>query len=201
LLTSRETGVLAALGVARVGVVRKPRVAILSTGNELVPPGQQARIGEVFDSNATILADAVRELGGEPVSLGIVPDDCSALKEALERALQFDVVLLSGGTSKGEGDLSYRVVGTLGPPGIVAHGVALKPGKPLCLAAVQASRGRQPTPFKVTAPAPQGGVQSSDALHGGFALRRLVFLARVCFCDSAGSPDLWRSDASKQQNL
>jgi putative molybdopterin biosynthesis protein len=144
LLTSRETGVLAALGVARVGVVRKPRVAILSTGNELVPPGQQARIGEVFDSNATILADAVRELGGEPVSLGIVPDDCSALKEALERALQFDVVLLSGGTSKGEGDLSYRVVGTLGPPGIVAHGVALKPGKPLCLAAVQASRGRQP---------------------------------------------------------
>jgi putative molybdopterin biosynthesis protein len=77
----------------------------------------------------------VIELGGEPVLLGIVPDEHqrlrAAVREALERA---DVVLLSGGTSKGEGDLSYRVVGELDAPGIVAHGVALKPGKPVCLA-------------------------------------------------------------------
>src|SRR5439155_15427185 len=68
-LTSRETGVLAALGVAEVSVVRRPRVAILSTGNELIEPGSPMKPGLVYDSNATILADAVRELGGEPIAL------------------------------------------------------------------------------------------------------------------------------------
>ena len=135
-LTARETGVLAALGLAEIAVVRRPRVAIVSTGNELIPPGAVMRPGLVFDSNAAILADAVRELGGEPVPFGIVADDRDALRAVLHRALANDLVLLSGGTSKGEGDLSYRVVGELGPPGILAHGVALKPGKPLCLAAV-----------------------------------------------------------------
>lgn len=137
LLTSRETGVLAALGLAEVAVVRRPRVAILSTGDEIIPPGQAMRTGLVYDSNATILADAVRELGGESVPFGIVPDDRVALEQALRRALACDVILLSGGTSKGAGDLSCRVLGELGPPGIIAHGVALKPGKPLCLAAVR----------------------------------------------------------------
>jgi putative molybdopterin biosynthesis protein len=137
LLTSRETGILAALGIARVSVVRRPQVAILSTGDELVAPGAPLPLGSIFDSNATVLADAVRELGGAPVSLGIAADERAALAEALGRALTCDVVLLSGGTSKGAGDLAYRVVGELGSPGIVAHGVALKPGKPLCLAAVR----------------------------------------------------------------
>jgi putative molybdopterin biosynthesis protein len=136
-LTSRETGVLAALGLNRVAVVRRPRVAILSTGDELIPPGSPMRPGLVFDSNGIVLADAVRELGGQPVPMGIVPDDRALLEGALHQALVHDVVLLSGGTSKGAGDLSYRVVGELGSPGIVAHGVALKPGKPLCLAAVE----------------------------------------------------------------
>jgi putative molybdopterin biosynthesis protein len=137
LLTARETGVLAALGLPEVRVIRRPRVAIVSTGDEIIAPGTPMRPGLVFDSNATILADGVRELGGEPVLLGIVPDDEAALKSVLRKALACDVVLLSGGTSKGPGDLSYRVIGELGPPGIVAHGVALKPGKPLCLAVVQ----------------------------------------------------------------
>ncbi len=148
LLTSRETGVLAAIGLAAVPVVRRPRVAIVSTGNELVPPGRPMRPGGVYDSNATILADAVRELGGEPVPLGIVPDDRAALDAALRTALEADVVLLSGGTSKGEGDLSYRVVGELGPPGILAHGVALKPGKPLCLAAVRVAAAGHDSGFR-----------------------------------------------------
>jgi putative molybdopterin biosynthesis protein len=137
LLTSRETGVLAALGLAEVGVVRRPRVAVVSTGDELVAPGREIRPGLVFDSNATVLADAVRELGGEPVPCGIVPDDPAALLRVLRAALDCDAVLLSGGTSKGAGDVSYRVVAELGEPGVVAHGVALKPGKPLCLAAVR----------------------------------------------------------------
>ena len=137
LLSARVTGVLAALGLARIEVVRRPRVAIISTGNELIAPGEPMRPGLVYDSNATILADTVRELGGAPVALGVVADDAAKLRQVLQRALEYDMVLLSGGTSKGEGDLSYRVVAELGPPGIVAHGVALKPGKPLCLAATK----------------------------------------------------------------
>ncbi len=134
-LTSRETGVLAAIGASRVAVLRRPRVAILSTGDEIVQPGEAMRPGLVFDSNGRILADAVRELGGEAWFLGAFRDDEVALRAALDRALgEADLVLLSGGTSKGEGDLNARVVADL-EPGILVHGVALKPGKPICLAA------------------------------------------------------------------
>jgi putative molybdopterin biosynthesis protein len=147
-LTSRETGVLAALGLDRVSVVRRPRVAIVSTGDELLAPGQPMRPGAIYDSNATVLADAVRELGGEAISFGIVRDDLEALEITLRQALTCDAVLMSGGTSKGAGDVSYRVVARLGRPGIVAHGVALKPGKPLCLAVVD-EPGRRPVPVVV----------------------------------------------------
>ncbi len=136
LLTSREIGVLAAIGCAQIPVYRRPRVAVLSTGNELVPPGGPLPPGAVYDSNASVLSSAVEELGGEPVPFGIVADDEAKLEAAVRRALACDVILLSGGTSKGAGDVSYRVVRRLGPPGIVAHGVALKPGKPVCLAVV-----------------------------------------------------------------
>lgn len=133
-LSSREIGVLAALGLAKVSAHRKPRVAIFSTGNEIVAPGAPLPTGAVYDSNAAIISAAVEELGGEPVRLGVIPDDEAALSAALMRGLDCDAVVFSGGTSKGEGDLSYRVVAALGDPGVVAHGVALKPGKPVCLA-------------------------------------------------------------------
>jgi putative molybdopterin biosynthesis protein len=136
LLTSRDTGVLAAIGVDHVNVWRKPIIAILSTGDEIIAPGNPMQPAKVYDSNAQVLSDAVRELGGEPRRLGIVQDDVAALRDRLHQALEFaDIVLMSGGTSKGAGDVSYRVVSELGDPGIVAHGVALKPGKPICLAA------------------------------------------------------------------
>jgi putative molybdopterin biosynthesis protein len=134
-LTSRETGVLAAIGVQTVPVVRRPRVAVISTGDEIIAPGEAMKPGLVFDSNGRILADAVRELGGEPRFMGAFRDEEEALRKVIERALQMsDLVLLSGGTSKGQGDLNYRVVEDL-EPGSVVHGVALKPGKPICLAA------------------------------------------------------------------
>ncbi len=134
MLTSREIGVIAAIGVAEVSVFRRPRVAIISTGDEIIAPGESMRPGAVYDSNAAIIAAAVEELGGEPVSLGIVVDDRERLAAILDQALENDLVILSGGTSKGAGDLSYHVVSKLANPGIVAHGVALKPGKPICLA-------------------------------------------------------------------
>jgi putative molybdopterin biosynthesis protein len=136
LLTSRDTGVLAAVGIANVSVWQKPIVAILSTGDEIIAPGDEMQPAKVYDSNGQVLADAVRELGGEPRRLGITHDDVDALRDRLRYALGFaDIVLFSGGTSKGAGDVSYRVVAELDDPGIVAHGVALKPGKPICLAA------------------------------------------------------------------
>lgn len=156
-LGPRETAVLAAIGRASAPVIRRPRVAILSTGDELVAPGAALATGQVHDCNQTFLADSCRELGADPVPLGIIGDDPAALDRALQRALSSehcDLVLLSGGTSKGAGDLSADAVARLpGPePGvssICVHGVALKPGKPLCLAVTAGRNSPQPVPIAV----------------------------------------------------
>ena len=138
MLTSRETGVLAAIGTREIFVWHQPRVGIISTGDEIIAPDEPMRPGMVYDSNARIIADAVTELGGLPQELGIVKDDLDCLRQSLLTALKTcDVLILSGGTSKGTGDLSYHVAREFDDPGIVAHGVALKPGKPICLAATQ----------------------------------------------------------------
>jgi putative molybdopterin biosynthesis protein len=135
LVGSREIGMLAACGLAVVDVVRRPKVAVLSTGDELVRLGEPLRPGAVYDSNGAIVTAAVTEAGGEPMAFGAFPDEEAALEAAVRGALEScDMVVLSGGTSKGAGDLSHRVVTKLGPPGVLVHGVALKPGKPLCLA-------------------------------------------------------------------
>lgn len=134
-LTSRETGVLAAIGKTEARVFRRPQVAVISTGNEIIAPGKEMQPGLVFDSNARIISDAVRELGGEAIEMGIAIDDLAELNLIVDRATDIaDIILLSGGTSKGDGDLSYQVVSKFDDPGIIAHGVALKPGKPICLA-------------------------------------------------------------------
>jgi putative molybdopterin biosynthesis protein len=136
-LSSRETAVLAALGLGRVHVVRRPRVVLFSTGDELLAPGEAPRDGFVHDSNQRVLADAVREAGGEALERGIVRDDEGALRRRLEEGLdEGDLVLLSGGTSKGPGDVGYRALRGLAE--ILVHGVALKPGKPVVLAVARA---------------------------------------------------------------
>jgi putative molybdopterin biosynthesis protein len=132
-LSSREIGMLAACGLGEIEVVRKPKVAVLSTGDELAALGSALGSAQVYDSNGAIIAAAVAEAGGEPVSFGAFPDDEAALERAVRAALAAcDMVVLSGGTSKGAGDLSHRIVSKLGK--VLVHGVALKPGKPLCLA-------------------------------------------------------------------
>src|SRR5215831_8430299 len=134
-LTSREIGMLAAVGCAAVELWRRPQVAIISTGDEIVAPGQPIRPGAVYDSNAAILAAAVEEAGGCAKPLGIGADDELVLSRLVDEGLaSCDMVILSGGTSKGAGDLCYRAISSFRDPGIVVHGVALKPGKPLCLA-------------------------------------------------------------------
>jgi putative molybdopterin biosynthesis protein len=132
---SREIGMLAACGVAQVPVWRKPRVGVLSTGDELTEPGAPLAPAAIYDSNGPIISAAVAENGGEAVFYGAFADDEAVLDAAIRTAFaECDMVLLSGGTSKGAGDLTYRLIARLGRPGVVAHGVALKPGKPLCLA-------------------------------------------------------------------
>lgn len=144
-LTSRDTAVLAAVGISHVDVISKPRVAVVSTGNEIVRPGDSLTLGQVFDSNQPMLLDAVAELGCEPVPSGVAPDDVDVVESMLETLVTgpnaVDVVLLSGGTSKGEGDVNSEAVTRLAgrlpnSPGIVVHGVALKPGKPILLSVI-----------------------------------------------------------------
>ncbi|MFX1486040.1 MAG: molybdopterin biosynthesis protein [Promethearchaeota archaeon] len=136
-LTSREIGVLAAVGMTEVEVFRKPRVAILSTGSEIMPPGESLDYGKVFDVNSYSMAAAVEESGGLPILLGISRDNEEELKEKLGQGLaKADMVLTSGSTSAGMGDMLYNIIDELGKPGILIHGIAVKPGKPTIIGVV-----------------------------------------------------------------
>lgn len=135
MIGSREIGMLAACGIAQISVARRPRVAIISTGDELVQPGEPLGPAAIYDTNGAIVTAAISENGGDAAFLGAIPDDEQQLESSMRKALaSSDMLVLSGGTSKGAGDVSHRIIARLGKPGIIAHGIALKPGKPLCLA-------------------------------------------------------------------
>jgi len=134
-LRAAEIGGLLALGITCVDVVRPPRVAILSSGDEVVPPEQVVQPGQVRDINSYSLSALVTEAGGEPVRYGIVADREDAVKSALQTALaESDLVVVTAGSSASTRDLTARVVNTLGKPGVLVHGVNVKPGKPTILA-------------------------------------------------------------------
>ncbi|UCC58019.1 MAG: molybdopterin molybdenumtransferase MoeA [Candidatus Bathyarchaeum sp.] len=137
ILSSREIGVLAAIGLTEVTVYKRPKVAILSTGAEVVEPGKSLLPGKIYDINAHALSAAVLESGGEPINLGIIPDKRDRLTRALEKALDSaDAVITSGGVSVGPKDLTPQIVNTLGKPGVIISGIAVKPGKPTTIAVV-----------------------------------------------------------------
>jgi molybdopterin molybdotransferase len=135
-LRAQDRGLLAAAGVTSVRAHARPRVAIVSTGDEVVPPATaDLQVGQVRDASAVALAALVRDAGGEPDPRGIVPDDRAALEAALREAIAAaDVVVVSAGSSVGGRDETAAAVAALGPPGIWTHGIALRPGKPTLLA-------------------------------------------------------------------
>jgi len=132
-----EAGVLATLGIVRVPVFARPRVAIVSTGDELLDPGEALRDGCVRDSNRYAIAATLAALGAQPVHVPRAPDRLEALRAALQGALATcDALVSSGGSSVGEGDLVPQIARDLGGPGPIVHGLRVRPGKPTLLAAV-----------------------------------------------------------------
>lgn len=135
-ISSRGMGVLAACGKSEVPVSEKPLVAIISTGNEIVSVSDVPKAGQIRDVNTYLCAGFVEESGGIPISIGIVRDDRPALEDALFKAVtQADIVLISGGSSKGERDMCADIIAEKGE--LLVHGIALSPGKPTIIGKIQ----------------------------------------------------------------
>lgn len=136
-LGSREIGVLAALGMVRIKVYALPNVAVLSTGAEVTEPGRRLSSGKIYDINAYSLSVAVQESGGKPVYLGVFPDDMNEMQKALRQAsASADMIITSGGVSVGPKDVMPRTLDSLGSPGVILCGIAIKPGKPTTVALI-----------------------------------------------------------------
>jgi len=136
-LGSREMGVIAALGKAVIRVFPLPTVAVLSTGGEVTQPGLDLPPGKIYDINAFSLAGAVLESGGKPIYMGVAPDERTKLLETLEKAmLSADIVVTSAGVSVGPKDMIPQILDSLGKPGLIFSGIAVKPGKPTTMALI-----------------------------------------------------------------
>jgi molybdopterin molybdotransferase len=134
LLTPSAVGAIAALGIASLEVYARPRVALLSTGNEIVEPGEPLPAGHIYDINRFTLAAIVRRHGGEPIVQPIAPDTLEDLNAAIDRGLASDLIVFSGGSSVGERDLIMDVLQARGT--VRFHGIAVKPGKPTALGVI-----------------------------------------------------------------
>jgi molybdopterin molybdotransferase len=133
----QHVGVLASVGLERVPVFKRPRVSIISTGDELIPPGEDLQPGKIWDINSYSLAAAAAEDGAFPILGGIVPDDRATIKTKVMDALtKSDALLISGGSSAGARDYTAEIINELGRPGVLAHGISIKPGKPTIIGGV-----------------------------------------------------------------
>lgn len=137
-LSSPSIGALAAIGVKMVKVYKRPRVAVISSGAELKAPGSRLGRGQVYDVNGPAICRAIEECGGGAEYLGIARDQPSQIAGLVKKGLSSsDVVVISGGSSAGAGDIVPSVVDSLGKPGVIVHGLALKPGKPTFVAVIR----------------------------------------------------------------
>lgn len=131
-LKSQDIGALAGLGITEVSVVKKPTVSIILTGDEIIPHSEKVSPGQVRDVNSFTLAGLSLKAGANPLKMGIVRDSYDEIKATVEKAFRMsDIILITGGTSAGVKDMSARVIDELGSPGVIFHGVSIKPGKPI----------------------------------------------------------------------
>ncbi|HLV09994.1 MAG TPA: gephyrin-like molybdotransferase Glp [Halanaerobiales bacterium] len=137
LIRPQDAGALAGLGVVEVKVYKKPVVAIISTGDELVSPETVPAPGKIRDINSYSLGAVIENNGGISKYIGIVDDSFIHLKEAVQSSLDSDLILISGGSSVGVKDMTIDVLNSLGEPGVLLHGIAIKPGKPTILALIE----------------------------------------------------------------
>jgi putative molybdopterin biosynthesis protein len=136
-LGTTDIGVLAAIGMNYVKVLKTPIVAVISTGTEITEPGKKLTPGKIYDINAYTLSAAVLKSAGKPVNMGVISDDKVALKKALNHALDSsDMIITSGGVSVGPRDYTPKIVNSLGKPGVIISGIAVKPGKPTTVALI-----------------------------------------------------------------
>ncbi len=135
-LRPQDIGILAALGQMRVTVAKKPRVAIFSTGDELVMPDAVLKAGQIRDINSYMLSSWVESCGAVADLHCIIPDNKDALMAVLQRTSAYDCVILSGGSSAGARDYTAACIDELGKPGVLFHGVSMRPGKPLVFGVV-----------------------------------------------------------------
>ncbi len=134
-LRPQDLGGLLALGIVEVNVAVPPRVAIISTGDEVIPPERMPGPGQVRDINSYTLSALTLRAGGRPLRMGIVPDDAAALRQVLRKAkAEADIIVLSAGSSVSVRDMSAQEIEALGEPGVLVHGVSQRPGKPTILA-------------------------------------------------------------------
>ena len=130
-IRTQDLGALAALGITEVEVYEKPKVGIISTGDEIIDPSKELDPGKIRDINSWALSGEVFEAGAVPVNYGICPDNRDNVEEYINRALEEnDLVIVSGGSSVGEKDVTSDVINLIGDPGVIFHGISIKPGKP-----------------------------------------------------------------------
>lgn len=137
-LKTQHIGALAALGINKIQVYQKPKIGIISTGDEIVPIETDLKIGQIRDINTFSLAAMLNETGCEIVYKDRIKDDFKLIKRSLENAIDLcDVVLISGGSSVGNHDMTPEIINKIGDPGVLVHGIAIKPGKPTIVGKVE----------------------------------------------------------------
>ncbi len=131
-LRPQDAGALAGIGITEIFVYEKPIVSIISTGDEIVPAGSRLKPGQVRDINSFNLAGLIAEAGGNPAKQGIFSDEYAVIRNIVEKSLEdSSMVLISGGSSVGTKDMTAKIINDIGKPGVLFHGVSIKPGKPM----------------------------------------------------------------------
>jgi len=136
-LTPQDIGLIASIGLNKISVFKQPSVGILATGNELTKPGTNLKKGKIFESNRIVISELVKQAGGRVQDLGICKDNKKLIEKKIQKGLQNDLLVITGGSSVGERDFVPKILKDLGNPGIIVKGVSMKPGSPVTLGLIR----------------------------------------------------------------